>query len=292
MNAAKEKENVLLKKDNELQQQKIRSRNFLLTGALLGLLLLAVTVFFIRKNYVSEKRNVVILDKLNRQLTSHRDEILTINRLLQLKVLRTQMNPHFIYNCLNAINNMVVRGAHEKASGYLLNFSKLLRMILDFSDKTLVELDEEVTFIRLYLSLEAMRMGDDFTYDISVSPALIQDDIRIPSLLIQPFIENAIWHGLIKKTGDKKLHVKFEETPDKNRLKCIVEDNGIGRQKAGELKQLHNSMLHESKGIKITQERLELLQYQMKQEMAVQISDKVDSRQVAEGTRVELLLPI
>jgi len=288
----KEKENVLLKNENDLQQQKIQSRNYMLALSVIGLILLAITVFFIRKNYVNEKRNVVILDNLNRELTSHRDEILTINRLLQLKVLRTQMNPHFIYNCLNAINNLVVNGEKEKASGYLLNFSKLTRMILDFSDKTLVELEDEVAFIQLYLSLEAMRMGDNFTYDVAVSPELLEDDIRIPSLLVQPFIENAIWHGLSNKSGEKNIHVSFEETADKNRLKCIVEDNGIGRQKAGELKQNQNSVRHESKGIKITQERLELLQYQMKQEMAVQIHDKVDSQQVAGGTRVELLLPI
>ncbi len=288
----KEKENSLLKTDNELKQQKIQTRNYILVGALIGLLLLGIAVYFIFRNYRNEKRNVIILDRLNNQLTSHRDEILTINRLLQLKVLRTQMNPHFIYNCLNAINNIVMRGENEKASDYLLKFSKLLRMILDFSDKAVIDLEEEIAFIQLYLSLEAMRMGDDFTFDILVKQEVLDDDIQIPSLLVQPFIENAIWHGLINKSGAKQLLVKFEETNDKNRLLCVVEDNGIGRQRAGEIKILQNQVFHESKGIKITQERLELLQYQMKDEMAVRISDKFNSDQVSEGTRVELLLPI
>lgn len=288
----KEKENTALKAENDLKAAQISTRNSILAGTVVGIMLLIVLAFFIFRNYRNEKRNVILLDRLNLQLTTQRDEILKINQLLQLKVLRTQMNPHFIYNCLNAINNLVSKGDNEKASGYLLSFSRLLRMILDFSDKTYIELEEEIKFIRLYLSLESMRMGNEFSYEVIVSSHIIDEDISIPSLLIQPFIENAIWHGLINKEGDKKLLVRFEETGDEKQLKCIVEDNGIGRVMAGKLKSNGSMIKHESKGIKITQERLELLQFQIKDEVPVRINDNHNAQNEPSGTRVELLLPV
>lgn len=290
--AKKEKENAELKAANEIQQQKISSRNKILLATIASCILLVLLLFFIFRNYRNEKKHVVILDKLNAQLTNQRDEILKINQLLQLKVLRTQMNPHFIYNCLNSINNLVMKGENDKASNYLLNFSKLLRMILDFSDKTFIDLEDEIKFIQLYLSLEAMRMGNDFSYEVKVTPALLDDDISVPSLLVQPFIENAIWHGLINKTGEKKLSVNFDSINDEQRIVCNVEDNGIGREKAAELKQKNHSMLHESKGVRITQERIELLQYQIKNKVSVIVKDKINSNNELIGTKVELVLPV
>lgn len=290
--AKKEKENAELKAANELQQQKISSRNKILITTIAAISFLVMMLFFIFRNYRNEKKHVALLDKLNLQLTNQRDEILNINQLLQLKVLRTQMNPHFIYNCLNAINNLVVKGENDKASNYLLNFSKLLRMILDFSDKTFVDLEDEIKFIKLYLSLEAMRMGNDFSYEVKASSQMLEEDIGVPSLLIQPFIENAIWHGLINKEGKKNLSVSFEQTNDVHLLTCIVEDNGIGREKAGQAKRKGHTMLHESKGIRITQERIELLQYQIKNEVSITINDKVNADNEPEGTLVKLVLPV
>ncbi len=290
--AKKEKENAELKAANEIQGQKISSRNKILLATMAAITFLALLLFFIFRNYRNEIRHVAVLDKLNLQLTHQRDEILDINKLLQLKVLRTQMNPHFIYNCLNAINNLVMKGESDKASNYLLNFSKLLRMILDFSDKTFVDLEDEIKFIQLYLSLEAMRMGNDFSYEVKASGEILSEDIGVPSLLIQPFIENAIWHGLINKSGDKKLTVNFEQGNDIHRLTCTVEDNGIGREKAAEARRNNHTMLHESKGIRITQERIALLQYQIRNEVSVTISDKVNANQEPEGTLVKLILPV
>jgi LytS/YehU family sensor histidine kinase len=165
-------------------------------------------------------------------------------------------------------------------------------MILDFSDNAFVDLEDEIKFIQLYLSLEAMRMGNDFSYEVKASQKILDDDIGVPSLLIQPFIENAIWHGLINKDGDKKLTVSFEQGNDVHRLTCTVEDNGIGREKAAETKRNNHTMLHESKGIRITQERIELLQYQIKNEVSVTISDKVDANNQSSGTLVKLILPV
>ncbi len=291
--AKKEKENTELKAANDKQQQKIRERNLFLIAAAIGIALLGLLLFFIFRNYKKEKNHVALLDQLNLQLTEQRNEILNINQLLQLKVLRTQMNPHFIYNCLNAINNLVLKGENEKASTYLLNFAKLLRTILDYSDKGSIDLEEEIKFIKLYLSLEGMRMGNDFSYEVNASQTLLEDDIGLPSLLVQPFIENAIWHGLINKEGDKKLSVHFEHSSDLNKIVCIVEDNGIGREKADAIKQSkHSTMLHESKGIKITQERIELLKFQTKNDVSITISDNLSVSNEALGTKVTLTLPI
>ena len=289
--AKKEKENVILKANNDIQEQKLSTKNNILFAAIVGILLLALLLFFIFKNYTTEKKHVAILDQLNLQLTHQRDEILNINQLLQLKVLRTQMNPHFIYNCLNAINNLVTKGENEKASNYLLNFSKLLRTILDFSDKTFIDLEEEIKFIQLYLSLEAMRMGNDFSYEVKVAQSILDEDIGVPSLIIQPFIENAIWHGLINKEGDKKLLVHFEQDSNSDRLTCRVDDNGIGREKSSESKRKNFTLMHESKGIKITQERIELLKYQVKNNVSISITDIMNDQNILLGTRVELVLP-
>jgi tetratricopeptide (TPR) repeat protein len=291
--AKKENENTELKAANDKQEQKLRERNIFLAAAALCLGLLVLLSFFIFKNYKKEKMHVAVLDQLNLQLTEQRNEILNINQLLQLKVLRTQMNPHFIYNCLNAINTLVLKGENDKASSYLLNFAKLLRTILNYSDKGSIDLEEEIAFIKLYLSLEGMRMGNEFSYEVKASQALLEDDIGLPSLLVQPFIENAIWHGLINKEGEKKLSVNFEKSSDTNKLVCIVEDNGIGREKAMEIKQhKHESIHHESKGIKITQERIELLKFQTKDEVSITINDSMSKDNEALGTKVVLILPI
>lgn len=289
--AKKEKENIELKAQNDLAASQLKARNYLLIASGISLALLALLLFFIFRNFRNEKKHVAILDKLNLQLTNQRDEILNINQLLQLKVLRTQMNPHFIYNCLNSINNLVIKGETDKASSYLLSFARLLRMILDFSDNTFVDLEDEIKFIQLYLSLEAMRMGNEFSYEVNASQKILDDDIGVPSLIIQPFIENAIWHGLINKHGNKKLTVSFEQNGDDHKLTCIVEDNGIGREKAAQVKTNHHGMLHESKGIRITRERIELLQYRIKNEVSVSFFDKVNAANEPEGTLVKLILP-
>jgi sensor histidine kinase YesM len=286
----KEKENIVLKTENQLKEQKLEARTYMLTGTLIGIMLLFALVFAISRNYRNEKRNVALLDKLNSQLTLQRDEILQINHLLQLKVLRTQMNPHFIYNCLNAINNLVVKGENEKATSYLLNFARLLRMILDYSDKITIDLEDEITFLKLYLSLEAMRMGDEFSYEVVTDDQLEDDDISIPSLLVQPFIENAVWHGLINKQGEKKIRVSFGPTANGSAVLCIVEDNGIGRKKAMLNKNINGR--YESKGIKITQERLELLQFQVKGQVSMIIKDHMGANGEPMGTSVELTLPV
>ncbi|MBL7922616.1 MAG: histidine kinase, partial [Bacteroidia bacterium] len=158
----KEKENARLTAENELQLLKLNEKNMQLIGVALLMALLLVVLVLILNNYRSKQKHIRTLDHLNGQLTEQRDEILRINQLLQLKILRTQMNPHFIYNCLNSILHLVQQGEKENAANYLLRFSRLLRQVLDFSDRENISLEEEVQFLELYLSLEKLRLGPDF----------------------------------------------------------------------------------------------------------------------------------
>ncbi|MEO7308511.1 MAG: histidine kinase, partial [Ferruginibacter sp.] len=144
---------------------------------------------------------------------------------LEAKAIRAQMNPHFIFNSLNAIQECIVTEQVDVAYDYLSRFSKLLRMVLDNSEKNFISLTSELETIRLYLSLEALRFSQSFTYSIELKEELDKDDIYIPSLLLQPFVENAIWHGLINKEGEKKLLLQFEEKD--GYLECIIYDNGV-----------------------------------------------------------------
>ena len=130
---------------------------------------------------------------------------------LEGKAIRAQMNPHFIFNSLNAIQESIVTEKIDAAYDYLSRFSKLLRMVLDNSDKNLIPLSSELETIRLYLSLEALRFSQSFSYTIENNDKLDKEDIYIPSLLLQPFVENAIWHGLINKEGEKLLQIRFSE---------------------------------------------------------------------------------
>jgi anti-sigma regulatory factor (Ser/Thr protein kinase) len=287
-----QKENALLKVHNENNDRLLREKNRFL-GVLFILILLIISfIVLVLRNYLKEKDHVKTLDDLNKKLSQQHLKIFEINRLLQLKVLRTQMNPHFIYNCLNSIISLLMKEKQEEASGYILKLSKLLRMILDFSDKQNVDLEEEINFLELYLTMESMRFGSDFKYHVLAEETLLEDDISVPSLIIQPFVENAIWHGLLNKEGNKNLTIRFYLSPGQDKLCCSIEDNGIGRKQSGSVdKKHHGDTRHESKGIKITQERIEMLTYQAKN-ISVKIIDKQTDDPFDMGTLVLLELPL
>jgi LytS/YehU family sensor histidine kinase len=287
----KEKENDVLKAENSVKEAKLRQKDTFLLFFIVIIFLFVCFVFFILRSYRRKRNHARILNELNKKLSAQHEEIMKINGLLRLKILRTQMNPHFIYNCLNSINHLVLKGQQDMASGYLLSFAKLLRLVLDFSDKDFIELEEEIQFLNLYLSLEAMRFGSDFHYEVFAEKGMLEDDISLPSLMVQPFVENAIWHGLMNKEGEKKITVSFGLTGDENKIRCVVDDNGVGRQSRQKGRSVFKPD-HESKGIRITQERIEMLQFQSGKEFSVMFTDHVDGGNNSSGTRVELVLPI
>lgn len=207
---------------------------------------------------------------------------------LELKALRSQMNPHFIFNCINSINTMILDGESDAASRYLNKFSKLIRKTLESSECTTVSLEDELSMLETYIQLEAVRFQGRISYDISVDPTIDQSSIRLPSMVLQPFIENAIWHGLLHKEGHGQLRVEFKEKEDE--LECTIEDNGIGRKMA--LKMVEGSAIkRKSMGIKLTEERLKLINKSNINDW-IQIIDLKDPFNNGIGTRVKINIPI
>jgi ligand-binding sensor domain-containing protein/anti-sigma regulatory factor (Ser/Thr protein kinase) len=208
---------------------------------------------------------------------------------LEAKAIRAQMNPHFIFNSLNAIQETIITEKVDAAYDYLSRFSKLLRMVLDNSEKNLISLNSELETIRLYLSLEALRFSQSFTYSIELEEELDKEDIFIPPLLLQPFVENAIWHGLSNKEGEKKLLLQFEEK-DGN-LICIIKDNGIGRERAAEIKKNKlGAGRFESKGTKLALQRIEILNRERAGSANIETVDLYDEAGNAAGTKVVVTL--
>ncbi|TLV04087.1 GAF domain-containing protein [Dyadobacter luticola] len=218
--------------------------------------------------------------------------VLEIQKMLaesQLMALRAQMNPHFVFNCLNSIQECIVTKKYGEASKYLNKFSKLFRMVLNNSGKKLVSLEEERQVLELYLELELMRFGQSFSYEIIVDPRLDENQILLPSMLLQPYVENALWHGLMAKDGPRMMVVEFKMISDDAFL-CRIDDNGIGREKSFEIKaQNSKPKSHKSLGLSISNDRINILSMQGNH-ASVRIIDKYDPGGKSAGTLVEVEL--
>ncbi|MBS1647133.1 MAG: histidine kinase [Bacteroidetes bacterium] len=203
----------------------------------------------------------------------------------ELKALRAQMNPHFLFNSLNSIQHFILTQKTDDAVFYLNRFSKLMRTILNNSEKAFITLKEEIEALQLYIELEKMRFNNSFTYNINVDERLDIDYEQIPAMLLQPYIENAILHGLMPKGTQGALSVRFFI---ENQQMCVcIEDNGIGRKKAAELKN-QSRKNHQSIGMKIMSDRLKLLSEVQGVHYAVSILDLYDAQQHPIGTKVEI----
>ncbi|HXC06167.1 MAG TPA: two-component regulator propeller domain-containing protein [Bacteroidia bacterium] len=208
----------------------------------------------------------------------------------ELKALRSQMNPHFIFNSLNSIQHFIIHHDETSASKYLNTFAKLIRTILNNSEKATATIGEEIDSLRLYLQLESLRFENKFEYEIILDPELDLEYHEIPTMLIQPYAENAILHGLLPKRSGGKLEIKVAQI--ENRIVCSITDNGIGRKKAMEQKEASLRKTHKSFGMKITQDRLELLNFLNKSSLNVRITDLYEPTGEAAGTRVEIYIPL
>jgi len=209
---------------------------------------------------------------------------------VEMQALRAQMNPHFIFNCLNSINRYIVKSDQVTASFYLTKFAKLIRLILDNSNSKNVILTNELEALKLYIEMEALRFDKKFDYKICVDKAVNTDSVEVPPLIIQPYVENAIWHGLLHKETPGCLCISVS-LPDENVLQCVIEDDGIGREKAKELKS-KSATTRKSLGMKLTEHRLNLLNKYAELNASIDIIDLKNETGESQGTRVILMIPI
>lgn len=236
------------------EQQLINERNirqkWLIYSLVLGMLLLALTAFFFYRS--NEKQKLA-------------------NNLLALKSLRTQMNPHFIFNALNSVNNYIAKNDERSANRFLSEFSVLMRTVLENSEEDFIPFSKELELLKLYLKLEHSRFEDKFDYEIEVDKSVVVDDFEIPPMLIQPFVENAIWHGLRYKENKGFLSISVEQ-PNVELLTMRITDDGIGREKSALLK-TQNQKRQKSKGMGNIKKRIAILNGMHKNKVDVSISD-------------------
>jgi LytS/YehU family sensor histidine kinase len=207
----------------------------------------------------------------------------------ELKALRSQMNPHFIFNALNSIKSFTLNNDAERANFYLTKFSKLIRQVLENSRSEKISLKNELETITLYLDMEKLRVGDKFDYEITIDEEVESEFVEIPPMLIQPYIENAIWHGLVHRQ-DKGL-VKITIQQKDNVLIISIEDNGIGQQKAAEIKSKTGAN-HKSFGMKINAERLGIIKKLYYIDAKITFNDLQNIDKTPAGTRVIVEIPM
>jgi len=208
----------------------------------------------------------------------------------ELKALKAQMNPHFIFNALNSIQEIFFLGDKRLANKHLARFSQLMRSILKSSGKKTISLQEELTMLEEYLSLEALRFGDTFSYSITMDDNVDPYTLDVPPMIIQPFVENAVKHGLLHKEGEQciQLHVKFNES--RSIIEVALFDNGVGRKASAEINKHRQS--HESFSTSATQKRFEILNQSTVELFSFDYEDMEDENGLSLGTRVHIVLPI
>ena len=207
----------------------------------------------------------------------------------EMRALRAQMNPHFIFNCLASINRYIVKSDTKTASVYLTKFSKLIRMILDNSSNEYISLDTEILTLKLYLDMELLRFNHSFDYEIQQDSIIDLENIELPTMVIQPYVENAIWHGLLHKEEKGKLWIRFLKAGD-GILQVEIEDNGVGRNKAQTLKS-KETLKTKSYGMQISKDRIQIINKQYNIHSTVRVEDLFEKNGNAVGTKVILHLP-
>jgi LytS/YehU family sensor histidine kinase len=233
---------------------------------LLIIVIIAVTSYFIYRNAQASK---------------------VANQLLALKSLRSQMNPHFIFNALNSVNQFVAQNDERTANKFLSEFSRLMRLVMENSQEDFIPLDKEQEIISLYLKLEHYRFRDKFDYEIKIDDDINPEAVMIPPMLLQPYIENAVWHGLRYK--ETKGHLFLHMRKNSNGLEVEIKDDGIGRKRSSELKTA-NQKKQVSTGLKNIDERLLIINKVYKAQFSVSIKD-LDTN-AGTGTQVLIHVPV
>lgn len=288
----------VLDKDNKLKESNIQ-RNILIRNILITGVFALILIGFIIYRVINLKRKNEKLEKIRLQFSLDMEQVehekkqsVLQNKTIQLEIqaLRAQMNPHFIFNCLNSINRFTLANEATKAADYLTKFAKLIRIVLQQSGKSFIPLEDELYCLQLYMDLEALRFETPFSYEINPGRLNISA-VMVPPLLLQPFVENAIWHGLHPKQCEGgKIIIDFKLSHEI--LDCSIYDNGIGRIKSTVLRE-EEGLGKKSLGIKLTRSRLELFESSLKQDEAViVINDLTNEKGQSAGTSVHIKIPV
>ena len=289
--------------------------NFAIVFLMLGLVIEAICFSFalsyrsklvlLEKNKLQENYNQQLQAALQQRSTEleAQNKVVEAQKIKQVETafehkiaetemiaLRAQMNPHFIFNCLNSIKLYTLENDSQTASEYLTKFSQLIRLVLENSRSEKVTLQKELETLKLYIELEAMRFKDKVQYKINVVPHIDQQYIEIPPLLLQPYVENAIWHGLMHKPEGGNITIDIAQ-PTEYLLHIEITDDGIGRQMAGQHKS-KSATRQKSFGLKMTSERLDAINHIYQTKTEVKIVDLIDTEGNAAGTKVIIEIPL
>ncbi|HRA71916.1 MAG TPA: histidine kinase, partial [Flavobacterium sp.] len=282
---AKIKELNHKKKIAELQSNK---KTILINSFIISFLALAILAYFLFFRFKEKKKNELLETKL-----AEAEKLLEAEKKAtdsELKALKSQMNPHFIFNALNSIQEQFMYGDKLKGNEQLSNFTYLTRQILEVSGKKQITIATEIDILTKYLDLEKMRFAKDFEYTISTSEAIDEDYHKLPPMLLQPFIENSIKHGLMHKKGLKTISIDFDLNENEEYIICTIIDNGIGRTKSAEIK-AKNQSKHQSFSTESIAQRLELLNENHSIKQLITYSDELDNDEIV-GTKVVVNIPL
>ncbi|MBK5286067.1 MAG: histidine kinase, partial [Bacteroidia bacterium] len=268
----KDNEIALLNKDKELQASEVKKQKLIRNSTFGGVGLAVVFSFFLFRSF-NRKRKV----SFEKQISD-----------VEMKALRSQMNPHFIFNSLHSINKFMLDNDKENASEFLSKFSKLMRLILENSREHEVTLEKDLSALELYMQLESLRFQNRFQYTIEVDENIDKENTLVPPLMLQPFVENSIIHGISNKDNGL-IQIKIKKENDM--IHCSVEDNGIGREEAMTLSSTRKEK-SKSLAMSITHERISILNRLKKTKAALSILDLKDTLNNPCGVRVDLMLPL
>lgn len=256
----------VLKQDRELKENELFIRNIIIGTLLFLIIFMLGSGYYLLKNFREKRR---------------------VNQLLAIKSLRGQMNPHFIFNALNSVNHYISQNDELAANKYLSDFSKLMRAVMETSKQDLITLTEELDILKIYLQLEHSRFKDKFDYTFYVDDEIDASEIELPPMIIQPFIENAVWHGL--RYRNEKGTLKIDIQQKNEQLQIAISDNGIGRKKSIELK-TKNQKLQNSTGMQNIENRIAIMNELYKMDIKVSINDAYPDSENT-GTYVEINIP-
>ncbi len=277
-----------LNQEKKIAKLESNKKSILINSIVISFLALALIAYFLFSRFRERKKNELLQNQL-----AEAEKLLEAEKKItdsELKALKSQMNPHFIFNALNSIQEQFMYGDKMKANEQLSNFTYLTRQILEVSGKKQITVATEIELLTKYLELEKMRFAADFDYQIKVSETIDEDYHKLPPMLLQPFVENSIKHGLMHKKGPKNISIDFDLDEEEAYLICTITDNGIGREKSAAIK-AGNASNHNSFSTQSIEQRLALLNEKLQLEELVTYQDLTEKETVS-GTRVIVNIPL